>query len=268
MSEQSQKKPVSTAYLDSPYFPLPEDMGKNRKELLAMAKGNFTEKKGITGIKSHPASCKSKTKMNLQEFDLEYDNDVEQLLADMESKETETEEERELKLREARAAGCCSSAEVDRYIERKRKREVEGDVPRKESSQIGLLIQESLNMPASSDSLGTHSNRKPCSQIVNPREVSIWSTICCDFWTVLGCDFVFSCSVSFGIKARVIFNTSTMEPEASNAQTMDNNAINLILARLETMSQDGARLNVGLEKLDTDVASMSGRLERVESQRS
>ncbi|KAF3674049.1 Peptidyl-prolyl cis-trans isomerase PASTICCINO1 [Capsicum annuum] len=100
-----------------------------------------------------------------QEFDLEYDNDVEQLLADMESKETETEEERELKLREARAAGCCSSAEVDRYIERKRKREVEGDVPRKESSQIGLLIQESLNMPASSDSLGTHSNRKPCSQV-------------------------------------------------------------------------------------------------------
>ncbi|KAM3327816.1 hypothetical protein P3S68_033278 [Capsicum galapagoense] len=36
---------------------------------------------------------------NRQEFDLEYDNDVEQLLADMESKETETEEERELKLR-------------------------------------------------------------------------------------------------------------------------------------------------------------------------
>ncbi|KAM3283197.1 hypothetical protein P3S67_026842 [Capsicum chacoense] len=31
--------------LNSPYFPLPEDMGKNRKELLAMAKGNFTEKK-------------------------------------------------------------------------------------------------------------------------------------------------------------------------------------------------------------------------------
>lgn len=59
-----------------------------------------------------------------------------------------------------------------------------------------------------------------------------------------------------------------MEPEASNAQTMDNNAINLILARPETMSRDVARLNVGLEKLDTDVASMSGRLEHVESQRS
>ena len=58
-----------------------------------------------------------------------------------------------------------------------------------------------------------------------------------------------------------------MEPEASNAQTMDNNAINFILAYLEVMSRDVARLNVGLEKLDTDVASMSERLERVESQR-
>ncbi|PHT54154.1 3-hydroxyisobutyryl-CoA hydrolase-like protein 5 [Capsicum baccatum] len=65
-----------------------------------------------------------------------------------------------------------------------------------------------------------------------------------------------------------IFGLTTMEPEASNAQTMDNNAINLILARLETMYRDVARLNVGLEKLDTDVASISGRLERVESQRS
>ncbi|KAF3617856.1 hypothetical protein T459_02515 [Capsicum annuum] len=52
-----------------------------------------------------------------------------------------------------------------------------------------------------------------------------------------------------------------MEPEASNAHTMDNNAINLILARLEIMSRDMARLNMGFEKLDTDVASMSGRLE-------
>ncbi|KAM3304810.1 hypothetical protein P3S67_011676 [Capsicum chacoense] len=59
-----------------------------------------------------------------------------------------------------------------------------------------------------------------------------------------------------------------MEPEASNAQTMDNNAINLILACLETMSRDVAILNVDLEKLDTDVASMNGRLERVEIQRS
>ncbi|CAI9782150.1 unnamed protein product [Fraxinus pennsylvanica] len=34
-----------------------------------------------------------------QEFEIEYDNDVEQLLADMEFKETDTQEERELKLR-------------------------------------------------------------------------------------------------------------------------------------------------------------------------
>ncbi|KAF3616882.1 hypothetical protein FXO38_34286 [Capsicum annuum] len=71
-----------------------------------------------------------------------------------------------------------------------------------------------------------------------------------------------------GRNARIIFGTTTMEPEASNAQTMDNNAINLILARLKTMSRDVVRLNVGLEKLDTNVALMSGRLERVEKQMS
>lgn len=276
------------AYLESPYFPLPDMthvMGKNRKELLAMAKGNFTDKKGlsllgevvpkdesfspsqvkvedshkigqsgrltsvsnagITGIKKPSSKTQIKDQnepvkmegrnfegkkpkslkgdrsslMKLsgyipkrQEFDREYDNDAEQLLADMEFKETDTEEERELKLRvlriyskrlderkrrkdfilernllqpsefeknlsreekdicrrydaimrflskeeheellktlvsehrylkriqelkEARAAGCRSSAEVDRYLERKRMREVEEGVPRKESS--------------------------------------------------------------------------------------------------------------------------------------
>lgn len=34
-----------------------------------------------------------------QEFEIEYDNDAEQLLADMEFKETDTDAERELKLR-------------------------------------------------------------------------------------------------------------------------------------------------------------------------
>lgn len=34
-----------------------------------------------------------------QEFDLEYDDDAEKLLVDMEFKDTDTEEERELKLR-------------------------------------------------------------------------------------------------------------------------------------------------------------------------
>ncbi|KAH0670246.1 hypothetical protein KY289_024739 [Solanum tuberosum] len=311
------------AYLESPYFPLPDMthvMGKNRMELIAMAKGNFADKKGlsslgedvpkdesfcpsrikvedthkigpsgrltsvsnagITGIKkpssktqikdqNEPVKFEDNSGRNFggkkpkslkddgsslmklsgyipkrQEFDPEYDNDAEQLLADMEFKETETEEERELKLRvlriyskrlderkrrkdfilernllqpsefeknlspeekdicrrydaimrflskeeheellktvisehrylkriqelkEAKAAGCRSSAEVDRYLERKRKKEVEEGVPRKGSSQIGPVIQESLNIPASSESLGIHSNRKPCSQAI------------------------------------------------------------------------------------------------------
>lgn len=34
-----------------------------------------------------------------QEFDPEYDNDAEQLLAEMEFKDTDTEDEREIKLR-------------------------------------------------------------------------------------------------------------------------------------------------------------------------
>ncbi|KAK4372758.1 hypothetical protein RND71_008142 [Anisodus tanguticus] len=167
------------AYLDSPYFPLPDMthvMGKNRMELLAMAKGNFTDKKGLSSLgevvpkdesfspsrvkvedshKNGPSGCltsvsnagitgiKKPSSKSLikdqnepvklednssgrnyggkkpkslkddgsslmkfsgynpkrQEFDPEYDNDAEQLLADMEFKETETEEERELKLR-------------------------------------------------------------------------------------------------------------------------------------------------------------------------
>lgn len=306
------------AYLESPYFPLPDMthvMGKNRKELLAMAKENFADKKGVSsldevvpkdesfspsrvkvedthkiglsggrltsvsneGIKKPSSKTQIKDQnepvklearnfggkkpkslkddgsslMKLsgyipkrQEFDPEYDNDAEQLLADMEFKENETEEERELKLRvlriyskrlderkrrkdfilernllqpsefqnslspeekdicrrydaimrflskeeheellktvvsehryvkriqelkEARAAGCRSSAEVDRYLERKRRREVEEGLPRKESSQIGPMSQESLNMPASSESLGLHSNRKPTSHAI------------------------------------------------------------------------------------------------------
>ncbi|PIN20368.1 Histone acetyltransferase complex SAGA/ADA, subunit ADA2 [Handroanthus impetiginosus] len=151
-----------------------------------------------------------------QEFEIEYDNDAEQLLADMEFKETDTDAERELKLRvlhiyskrlderkrrkdfilernllypdpfekdltleekelcrhyrvfmrfhskeehyellrsvvaehrivkriqhlqEARAAGCRTSAEAERYIEQKIKRETEENARRvKESSQAG-----------------------------------------------------------------------------------------------------------------------------------
>ncbi|GLU20597.1 hypothetical protein SLE2022_367880 [Rubroshorea leprosula] len=266
-------------YLNSPFFPLPDMshvVGKNRKELLAMAKGHGEDKKGSSGLGNHglkeespfshsrvkledmhkdgpsgrlldvesgtrsgnavnnvhvkddpikkedQADRTSKGKkpsssgndgpslMELsgynpkrQEFDPEYDNDAEQLLAEMEFKETDTEEEHELKLRvlriyskrlderkrrkdfilernllhpnpfykdlspeeialcrkydvymrfhskeehedllqtvvnehrtlkriqelkEARAAGCHTSTEADRYLEMKRKREAE-----------------------------------------------------------------------------------------------------------------------------------------------
>ncbi|XP_019176988.1 PREDICTED: transcriptional adapter ADA2b isoform X2 [Ipomoea nil] len=169
------------------------------------------------------------------EFDPEYDNDAEQLLADMEFKDADTEEERELKLRvlriyskrlderkrrkdfiternllyptefektlsqeekdiwrrydafmrfhsrgeheellkaiisehrilkrikelkEARAAGCRSSAEADRYFEQKRKREVEENGPKKENYHVGPSSLDSLS------SLGTHSNKRSSS---------------------------------------------------------------------------------------------------------
>lgn len=51
-----------------------------------------------------------------QEFDIEYDNDAEQLLADMEFKETDTDAERELKLRVLRAYSV-------RLDERKRRKD-------------------------------------------------------------------------------------------------------------------------------------------------
>ncbi|GMJ08276.1 homolog of yeast ADA2 2B, PROPORZ1 [Hibiscus trionum] len=264
----------TNVYIKSPFFPLPDMthvVGKNRKELLAMAKGHIEDKKGPmlgelsvkeespftpSRVKVEGGSCgpllsglnagvmkvsnmiqvkDGNVKMeehqvdrnfggkkpNLpgndgpslvelsgynpkrQEFDPEYDNDAEQLLAEMEFKDTDTEEERELKLRvlriyskrlderkrrkdfilernllypnpfekdlspeekalcrhydvfmrfhskeehgellqtviaehrtlkrieelkEARAAGCRTSAEADRYLEQKRKREAE-----------------------------------------------------------------------------------------------------------------------------------------------
>ncbi|KAI4371621.1 hypothetical protein MLD38_009949 [Melastoma candidum] len=303
-------------YMNSPLFPLPDMshvVGKNRKELLAMAKGHGEEKKGLSilgdiptkeespfsparvkvedsykngpvgrltsavkadtgttsccstnnpatgagtnaisnpghasnggvgGVKSDGAQFgnnvngmiprrfgeKGPTLIETsgfnpkrQEFDTEYDNDAEQLLAEMEFKETDTEEERELKLRilhfyskrlderkskkdfilernflylspfeqtlsaeeralchrydvfmrlhskeehenllqtvvaehrilkriqelqEARAAGCRTSSEAERYSESKRRREAEEVIHRsKESSQASLSSQ-------------------------------------------------------------------------------------------------------------------------------
>ncbi|XP_031105327.1 transcriptional adapter ADA2-like [Ipomoea triloba] len=169
-----------------------------------------------------------------QEFEIEYDNDAEQLLADMEFKDTDTDAERELKLRvlhiylkrlderkrrkdfilernllypdpfekdlnpeekeicrgyrvfmrfhskeehevllrsvieehrilrriqdlqEARAAGCRTSAEAERYVEQKRKREVEENTRRvKESMQTaanGKYVQRANSIKEEHDS--------------------------------------------------------------------------------------------------------------------
>lgn len=178
-SKQQCIEHYDATYMNSPYFPLPDMthvVGKNRKELLAMAKGQGEEKKGLSSlgelnlkeeslfspprikieestkngssgrllsgnagsidlkkasnmaqVKNSPNSVKVEDHLSdrnfgdkkpkpskdegpslmessgfnakRQEFDVEYDNEAEQLLADMEFKDSDTEEERELKLR-------------------------------------------------------------------------------------------------------------------------------------------------------------------------
>ncbi|CAK9156817.1 unnamed protein product [Ilex paraguariensis] len=315
-------KHYTNAYMNSPYFPLPDmshAAGKNRKELLAMAKGNGEDQKGLSSLgeltlkdessfslrvkteDSHkggtpgrllsgsnvgttavkkasnmaqvkdqadsikleehisgksfggnkPKSSRDEGPSLIElsgynpkrhEFDPEYDNDAEQSLADMEFKDTDTKEERELKLQvlriyskrlderkrrkdfilernllhsnpfekdlsqeekaicrrydvfmrfhskeeheellktvisehrilkrihelsEARAAGCHSSADADRYLEQKRKRETEESGRKKGSVQAGANGQGGLNMPTPSDSLDTYSNSRTAGQ--------------------------------------------------------------------------------------------------------
>ncbi|KAA8519204.1 hypothetical protein F0562_013460 [Nyssa sinensis] len=311
----------TNAFMNSPYFPLPDMthvIGKNRKELLAMAKGHGEDKKGLSSLgelslkeespfspsrvkvedshkggpsgrlssslnagaikkASNMAQVKGgldsmKVEDNLsdkslggtkpkssrdegplvefsgfnpkrQEFDPEYDNDAEQLLAEMEFKDTDTEEEHELKLRvlriyskrlderyrrkgfilernllhpnsfeedlspeekelcrcydvfmrfhskedhedllktvisehrilkriqklkEARAAGCHSSAEADRYFEQKRKRKAEDSTGRvNEISQAGPSSQGGLNVSMPLDSVSKDSNSRNAGQ--------------------------------------------------------------------------------------------------------
>ncbi|XP_015938035.1 transcriptional adapter ADA2b [Arachis duranensis] len=122
-------------YMNSPCFPLPDlshVMGKNKEELLEMAKGHEV-KKGLFlyNLKSqdHPFNAdgvkveeyqsdrsigEKKPKLSgkvepsvtelsgysfkREEFEIEYDNDAEQVLADMEFKDIDTESEREMKL--------------------------------------------------------------------------------------------------------------------------------------------------------------------------
>ncbi|KAL5838852.1 hypothetical protein ACOSQ3_016021 [Xanthoceras sorbifolium] len=163
----------TNVYMKSPFFPLPDMshvVGKNKKELLAMAKGHAEDKKGtsmlaeltlkeeshfspsrvkieephkggpsgrlVSGVNADPQPERiSKGKKPIssetegpslvelsgynskrQEFDPEYDNDAEQMLAEMEFKDTDTEDERELKLRML----CIYSKRLD---ERKRRKD-------------------------------------------------------------------------------------------------------------------------------------------------
>ncbi|KAG8647519.1 transcriptional adapter ADA2b isoform X8 [Manihot esculenta] len=248
-------------YMNSPFFPLPDMshvVGKNRKELLAMAKGHGEDKKdpqtdrSFKGKKLNSSGNEgslveaSGYNPKRQEFDPEYDNDAEQLLAEMEFKDTDTEDERELKLRvlriyskrlderkrrkefilernllypnhfekdlspeeralcrrydvfmrfhskeehedllqtvisehrtlkriqelkEARAAGCRTSAEADKYLEDKRKREAEENSQRaKESVQVGPSNQGGPNVFMASESVCKDSNPRPAGQYIN-----------------------------------------------------------------------------------------------------
>ncbi|PHT27901.1 23.2 kDa heat shock protein [Capsicum baccatum] len=57
-----------------------------------------------------------------------------------------------------------------------------------------------------------------------------------------------------------------MEPENFNAQNVDQNVLNALVDNLESLSRDVARVNAGLDKLGVELASIRGRMERVESQ--
>ncbi|PHT46310.1 23.2 kDa heat shock protein [Capsicum baccatum] len=49
-----------------------------------------------------------------------------------------------------------------------------------------------------------------------------------------------------------------MEPETSNAQTVDQNVLNALVDNFESLSRDMARVNAGHDKLGVEVASISG----------
>ncbi|KAK7840234.1 transcriptional adapter ada2b [Quercus suber] len=68
-------------------------------------------------------------------------------------------------LKEARAAGCRTAAEADRYLEQKRKREAEESARRaKESAQVGPSSQAGPNPFMASESGGKESNSRPAVQ--------------------------------------------------------------------------------------------------------
>ncbi|CAN1222987.1 Transcriptional adapter ADA2 [Linum perenne] len=122
----------TAVYMNSPCFPLPDMShirGKSREELLAMAKErdantkksqadrSVSEKKP-RGLAEEGPSLTELSGYNFkrQEFEVEYDNDAEQLLADMEFKDNDTDYERQLKLQVLHIYG-------KRLDERKRRKE-------------------------------------------------------------------------------------------------------------------------------------------------
>ncbi|XP_047256069.1 50S ribosomal protein L14-like [Capsicum annuum] len=62
---------------------------------------------------------------------------------------------------------------------------------------------------------------------------------------------------------RAIIVQLKMEPKNSNSPTVENNVMNFLLASLETLSRSMARMKANVEKLDSDVASTSERLETI-----
>lgn len=68
-------------------------------------------------------------------------------------------------MQEARAAGCRTSAEADRYLEHKRKKDAEENARRaKESGQVGPSSQGGPNLFVSSESVDKDSNSRPAGQ--------------------------------------------------------------------------------------------------------
>lgn len=68
-------------------------------------------------------------------------------------------------MQDAQAAGCRTSAEADRYLEQKRKREAEESSQRaKENAQAGPGNQGGPNVFMAADSVGKESNAKPAGQ--------------------------------------------------------------------------------------------------------
>lgn len=71
----------------------------------------------------------------------------------------------QLIIQEARAAGCRTSAEADRYLELKRGREAEEASRRaKEGGHAGASSQGGANVFMASESLGKDSNSRPSGQ--------------------------------------------------------------------------------------------------------